>query len=575
MEFQLRESVEKKFAPVFEMLRGSTIRGIVFSVYDKFGPQTLYSFPFPVEQEKDGFGLNREERIKEKVTRLQSINTNTKGAIETQQSIQDFTQRDYLQITIKSVSLLIGEKIFQKDKSLLNTNFFGVLPYPDLDVCADTFFCFYSDIFSDEPKSCTFSLLIDNNKRAYIYDNISFLRIIITETVKKLITLIKSGKWSVEEADEATLAEVDNVILDFFMQLKLADERKVTPITSKRQIKIIFAGLKNSGKTSFLLTINRKYSELIRRDSPQSAEIHIANMLGTTIINWDLPFIEKEKDFGKSDLTKFKTQADINLLDADLVYYFIDPIDSQHWEQNSKWFNMILQHLKQNNLNIPIFTIISKIDVDLANRPEIREIISKVQENLSLIARQYMFNFRFFETSIFDLVSVLRAFSSGINLLSPNKEIIDYKLHEYAKILDSSAILLLNENGLLIYDIAQDPEYDVKHDFGLKYALETLAPQYIDIYRNFDAERTPLVNDQDVNKMQINPNQKQQSSNIMFKTKLNDNKYLLLKKIQISASFFIYIFLYMNEKTIKSPDLESNMRKLGEDLKEILALYVL
>ena len=67
-----------KFEPVFEILRGSTIRGIVFSIYDKFGPQTLYSFPPPVEQEKDGFGYNRDERIKEKVVRLQNIGENVK-----------------------------------------------------------------------------------------------------------------------------------------------------------------------------------------------------------------------------------------------------------------------------------------------------------------------------------------------------------------------------------------------------------------------------------------------------------------------------------------------------------------
>ena len=124
-------TIDKKFEPIYEMLRGSVIRGIVFSVYDKFGPQNIYSFPPPVEQNVDGFGLSREERIQEKIDKYRrliesKIETDAEIAItdEYEESnfeatsqqgiIQEFTQRDLMQIAIKSLSLLIGEEESKK-----------------------------------------------------------------------------------------------------------------------------------------------------------------------------------------------------------------------------------------------------------------------------------------------------------------------------------------------------------------------------------------------------------------------------------------------------------------------------
>ena len=41
------------------------------------------------------------------------------------------------------------------------------------------------------------------------------------------------------------------------------EQRPSTPITTHRKMKILFAGLDDSGKTSFLLSVDRKYSKLI------------------------------------------------------------------------------------------------------------------------------------------------------------------------------------------------------------------------------------------------------------------------------------------------------------------------
>ncbi len=579
------------------MLRGSVVRGIVFSVYDKFGPQNLYSFPPPVEEMVDGFGPSREERIQKKRDKLKEIHefeekekekekemgeekknkeVESKNKVEfgTEDLLQEFTHRDYLQIAIKSVSLLIGEKILEKDSSLLKMSFFGVIPYPDLDVCAHTYFKFYSKEGLNVPKACTFSLLIDNSKRSYIYDNINFLKTVIKECVDRLLSFLQSGKWTVEaEPDQNTLTEINMVIFDFFSKLKLAEERPFSPIASKRQVKIVFAGLPNSGKTSFLLTINRKYSELIRRDSLESADIHIANMLGTTIVNWDV---------GGSDSTpqKFKTVADIYLYDANLLYFFIDPNDIAHLKENIKWFTRILDHLKEMRVDMRIFIIISKIDVDIADKPEIRELIAQIKSNFSDIILNYKFNFQFFETSIFDLTSVLRSFSRGIRTLIPNNKIAEYKLKEYSSVLNASVLMLFNENGLIMSDYAHDPDFDLKHIYSLKYIFETLGPQYIEIYKNMDIENvTSETLNLKVNKSENFPdniNQAIKSTDNYFKTKLDNSHIILMKKIEIS-DFSMFLILYVKDfqDTTIEKKFNENLEKLVKSLTEILEIYVI
>jgi hypothetical protein len=64
---------DERFNVIYDMLSGSVIRGVVFSVYDKYGPQTLYSFPLPVDQSVDGFGLPREELIFKKIEKTKEL----------------------------------------------------------------------------------------------------------------------------------------------------------------------------------------------------------------------------------------------------------------------------------------------------------------------------------------------------------------------------------------------------------------------------------------------------------------------------------------------------------------------
>lgn len=552
-------TIDKKFEPIYEMLRGSVIRGIVFSVYDKFGPQNIYSFPPPIEQNVDGFGLSREERIQEKIDKYRRLieseidtdeeifNTDEYNESNFQDSskgiIQEFTQRDLMQIAIKSLSLLIGEEETKKFPF-----YFGVLPYPDFDVCAYTYFNFYSKDEMDEPKVCTFSLLIDNNRRRFIYDNIHFLKSVIKEAADMLTSFLQEAGFTVEGVDDHTLGLIHSVVFDFFSKLKLAENRPFTPITTKKQLKVALVGLKNSGKTSFLLTINRKYSEFDRKKPQGLSSTQFADLMGITVVKWDVGEWERSKP-------RFLTDANIYLYDTNLIYYFIDATSPNSLDENIQWFSRIVQYLREFSINIPIILIISQVDLDVAEKPEIREVITLIRSKISAIALKYMKNFNFFETSIFDLTSVLRAFSYGITVLNPNKEISDKILQKYSKILNSSAIMIFNENGLILGEHSIDPNFDMKHDYPLKFVLETIVPECIDIIKN-----------------QKRHEFSQKSLNSRLITKLNDGKAIFMEKFEIS-DFKMFLIIYTDIKELNE-EFNKNLKNLVLEFTEIYKMFI-
>jgi GTPase SAR1 family protein len=307
-------------------------------------------------------------------------------------------------------------------------------------------------------------------------------------------------------------------------------------------------GLKNSGKTSFLLTINRKYSEFDRKKPQGLSSTQFADLMGITVVKWDVGEWERSKP-------RFLTDANIYLYDTNLIYYFIDATSPNSLDENIQWFSRIVQYLREFSINIPIILIISQVDLDVAEKPEIREVITLIRSKISAIALKYMKNFNFFETSIFDLTSVLRAFSYGITVLNPNKEISDKILQKYSKILNSSAIMIFNENGLILGEHSIDPNFDMKHDYPLKFVLETIVPECIDIIKN-----------------QKRHEFSQKSLNSRLITKLNDGKAIFMEKFEIS-DFKMFLIIYTDIKELNE-EFNKNLKNLVLEFTEIYKMFI-
>ncbi len=151
---------------VAELFENLTITACVFSMYTKMGPEVVFAYPLPE------YSMNYR-----------------KGSHKTQQ--KEYDMQNLIQIAVKSISLLLGDYIFEKDdqEELSNTSLFGVLPYADINAIALTYFKYVFDPKRGKYVPATFSILVDESKRSFIYDYIEKLKSLLVSFTDQLISV--------------------------------------------------------------------------------------------------------------------------------------------------------------------------------------------------------------------------------------------------------------------------------------------------------------------------------------------------------------------------------------------------
>jgi hypothetical protein len=165
-------------------------------------------------------------------------------------------------------------------------------------------------------------------------------------------------------------------------------------------------------------------------------------------------------------------------------------------------------------------------------------------------------------------------------MLSPNKDISEYKLREYAAKINASAIMLFNDKGLNVAQYVNDSEFDMQHSYPLRNVIETLSYQYINIYKNVETEKEYFQNQPEKSKWsflnlksqnkETNPN----SNNIIFYTMIDEKSQIILKKMQI-IDYNIYIIIFLKAPFTEEKNLIDNLTKLEQDFIEILQIYMI
>ncbi|MFW9782945.1 MAG: ADP-ribosylation factor-like protein [Candidatus Heimdallarchaeota archaeon] len=428
-----------------KLLNTSIIKGFVFSAYEKLGPQPIYMFPEPIDQND----------IKDE-----------KNSIE---ETFNLTLRDYTQISIKNLSLLIGDGTILDNVDVEKYQYFGIIPFPDFNLTSLTFFHFVNVRFSEKPLATAFSLLVDENKRSFLYNNINRLKNIVLDFFQLFDKELIDGYKPYKEVEHLFKSLLENVVK--------IEETPTTPFTTQRKMKIIFAGLDDSGKTSFLLSIDRKFSKLMGLKPTIGAQVSSINAFGANIFLWDLG--------GQVNLRKsYLDRAQIYLYEADLMFYFIDIKNKSRFDESIDYLQEVNKIINNFNQVTPIIYILSKGDPDIIESKEIQENLQIIKEKLNNIEQLQEIHV----TTIFQIYSILRAFSSGLSKLSPNKDLIDHNLKTFSMETAAYLTLILSSDGLVL---AEDylPEAvsltKIPHSAELLNIFEVTAPQFAILFKIF------------------------------------------------------------------------------------------
>ncbi len=498
-----------------ELFKTSIIKGLIFSSYGDLGPTPIYVWPkYYTEKELADV---KEERKK--------------------QNLLTLSTRDVTQISIKNLSLFISDRAFTPDLNIQDLMYFAILPYPDFNVTSLTYFHYIKTNSSNSQIPTAFSILVDENSRSFLYNNINRIKPIVIDFFKS---------FDNELADNYPPQEdVQSLFLNLLKELTDIEKSPSTPVSSHRKLKVLMAGLDDSGKTSFLLSIDRKYSKLIGLKPTTGASIKSIEALGATIFTWDLG---GQLKFRK----KYINKAEIYLYEADLLFYFIDIRNKIRFEESIEYLLDLKKVLKQFNQYTPIIYILSKGDSDIIKTEEIMENIETVKNRLAEISLEEPPEM--YVTSIFQIFTILRAFSSGISKLSPNRNLINHNLKNFSLKTNAYLTLLLSVDGLVLADFYSPKARKltkIAESEELINVFEVTAPQFAMLFKIFSRFKAL----------------KQEEA--IFKVA---DSVILFKKIQVAENDMFILFLIDNEK--RKEKINAKLVDFLDQTKDLLLRYI-
>ena len=208
--------------------------------------------------------------------------------------------------------------------------------------------------------------------------------------------------------------------------------------------KVSFMGLDNAGKTSIITAITKRFGfeEEISKLMPTRKIARDAfKFLGIEFIRMDFGGQLQYREEYLRKPTKYISGSDI-------IFYIIDAQDFDRYVESIDYLDQILLFLKEEQEYPPICILFHKLDPQLLKDKVINSRILTLKQALTRYSLD--FNIFFFETTIFDIKSIMDAFSSGLSLLFEKMEMVSNLFSEISKNYNAILIALFDVKGITI-----------------------------------------------------------------------------------------------------------------------------
>jgi hypothetical protein len=275
------------------------------------------------------------------------------------------------------------------------------------------------------------------------------------------------------------------------------------------------------------------------------AKISSIETLGATIFLWDLGGQLKSR---KSYLNK----AQIYLYEADLLFYFIDIKNPERFKESIDYLKNIKKILKNFNQTTPIVYILSKGDPDITNTPKIKSNINSIKKLITEIDNKPMQEV--YITSIFEIFTILRAFSAGIARLSPNRDLIKHNLRNFSKETEIYLTLLLSHEGLVLAEYFSPKSIELtklQDPNEILNVFELTAPQFTILFTIFSKYKALSQNE------------------AIFKV---SDSVVMFKRIKVSEFEMFILFLMESEE--KKEKINSKLPNFLNITQDLLLTYI-
>jgi len=208
--------------------------------------------------------------------------------------------------------------------------------------------------------------------------------------------------------------------------------------------KLAFMGLDNAGKTSIITAITKRFGfedEISKLMPTRKVARDAFKFLGVEFIRMDFGGQSQYREEYLKSPSKY-------ISGADLIYYVIDAQDFDRFVETIDYLDQILLYLKEEQEYPPICILFHKFDPQLVKDKLTNQRILTIKQALTRYSHD--FDIFFFETTIYDIKSIMDAFSSGLSLLFEKMEMVSQLFSEISKNYKALLISLFDAKGITI-----------------------------------------------------------------------------------------------------------------------------
>ncbi len=189
--------------------------------------------------------------------------------------------------------------------------------------------------------------------------------------------------------------------------------------------KIPIVGIDNSGKTSLIRTFQREFGELATLKPTKGIERTQVTFLDTDLILWDYGGQTRFRE-------KYLRLADMHFGDLEEMFFVVDIQDQASYQESLEYFQMIRDALVEYSPEVHLNLVMHKFDPGMEHDSNLKGMLSTVGQKFMKMAEPLQTVM--FETSIFNPLSVIHAFSKAIIGNSELADTITEALRDFVKI---------------------------------------------------------------------------------------------------------------------------------------------
>ena len=207
--------------------------------------------------------------------------------------------------------------------------------------------------------------------------------------------------------------------------------------------KILFTGLDGAGKTSIILALQREFSKIALLSPTRGAQRRIFEYLGKDIAEWDLGGQDSYRIAYIKNPGKYFDGTEIAI-------YVIDILDKERFAEAISYLIDVIEQFSLLEIFPPLFVFFHKFDPALikSSLNEMNNTLLNLKEKIKThIDYKKIY---FYQTSIYDMATVINAMSEILLTLYPKSELLQKTVAEFAKKVGSEGAVVIDSNSLII-----------------------------------------------------------------------------------------------------------------------------